>query len=65
MVLKIHLYFKKSQLKRVEIVNGGNVSIRLDPSFVTFKNGKPYSLYSPISNMEIRLFPEIVEYHYR
>ena len=64
MTFKIHLYYKKSQLKRVEIVNDGNFRIRIDPRYVTFRNGKPYSLYSPLSGMEIRLFPEIVEYHY-
>jgi hypothetical protein len=64
-MFKIHIYVKRGQIRKVEIVNGGNFSIKLDPSYIIMKDNKPYALYSPISGLTIRLLPEITEYHYR
>jgi hypothetical protein len=64
MVLKIHLYFKKYQLKRVEITDGV-MTIRLDPRFAIYKNGKLVAVFNPISKMMLPLHPDLVVYHYR
>ena len=62
MVLKIHIYTKNGKIKRVELTDGGSITIRLDPQFVDMRRK---ILYNPISNMMLHLHPDLVVYHYR
>jgi len=64
MVLKIHLYFKGTRLRKVEITDG-IMTIKLEPKFVTYHNNKPIAVFNPISNMMLPLHPEYTVYHYR
>ena len=65
MVIKIHLYYKKSQLRKIEITDGGHITIKLDPSYVIYRNGRPVAVFNPISNMILPLHPDLVVYHHQ
>jgi len=57
-MIKVYLYYKKSQVKKVVISDEGTISITLDPKFVVFRNGRPIAVFNPISNMLLPLHPE-------